>query len=226
MNSMMIWIVMIAVMILSFVIQWMLKKRFREYGEVPITSGLTGAQVAQRMLLDNGIHDVSVVCVDGSLTDHYNPETRTVNLSEEVFHGRSVASAAVAAHECGHALQHAAGYGPLKLRSALVPVVTFANKWVMWVLLAGVLLVEVFPQLLWIGIGLFALTTLFSLVTLPVEINASRRALGWLELAGITSYETRPMAASALRWAAYTYVIAALGSVATLFYYISIGSRR
>ena len=217
---------MIAVMILSFVIQWMLKKRFREYGEVPITSGLTGAQVAQRMLLDNGIHDVSVVCVDGSLTDHYNPETRTVNLSEEVFHGRSVASAAVAAHECGHALQHAAGYGPLKLRSALVPVVTFANKWVMWVLLAGVLLVEVFPQLLWIGIGLFALTTLFSLVTLPVEINASRRALGWLELAGITSYETRPMAASALRWAAYTYVIAALGSVATLFYYISIGSRR
>ena len=226
MSSMMIWIVMIAVMILSFIIQWMLKKRFREYGEVPITSGLTGAQVAQRMLLDNGIRDVSVVCVDGSLTDHYNPETRTVNLSEEVFHGRSVASAAVAAHECGHALQHAAGYGPLKLRTALVPVVTFANKWVMWVLLAGVLLVEVFPQLLWIGIGLFALTTLFSLITLPVEVNASRRALGWLEVAGITNYETRPMAASALRWAAYTYVIAALGSIATLFYYISIGSRR
>ncbi|MBR5700083.1 MAG: zinc metallopeptidase [Bacteroidales bacterium] len=223
---MMIWIVMIAVMILSFIIQWMLKKRFREYGEVPITSGLTGAQVAQRMLLDNGIRDVSVVCVDGSLTDHYNPETRTVNLSEDVFHGRSVASAAVAAHECGHALQHAAGYGPLKLRTALVPVVTFANKWVMWVLLAGILLVEVFPQLLWIGIGLFALTTLFSLITLPVEINASRRALGWLEVAGITNYETRPMAASALRWAAYTYVIAALGSIATLFYYISIGSRR
>jgi hypothetical protein len=226
MSSMMIWIVMIAVMILSFIIQWMLKKRFREYGEMPITSGLTGAQVAQRMLLDNGIRDVSVVCVDGSLTDHYNPETRTVNLSEDVFHGRSVASAAVAAHECGHALQHAAGYGPLKLRTALVPVVTFANKWVMWVLLAGVLLVEVFPQLLWIGIGLFALTTLFSLITLPVEINASRRALGWLEVAGITNYETRPMAASALRWAAYTYVIAALGSIATLFYYISIGSRR
>jgi Zn-dependent membrane protease YugP len=226
MSSMMIWIVMIAVMILSFIIQWMLKKRFREYGEVPITSGLTGAQVAQRMLLDNGIRDVSVVCVDGSLTDHYNPETRTVNLSEDVFHGRSVASAAVAAHECGHALQHAAGYGPLKLRTALVPVVTFANKWVMWVLLAGILLVEVFPQLLWIGIGLFALTTLFSLITLPVEINASRRALGWLEVAGITNYETRPMAASALRWAAYTYVIAALGSIATLFYYISIGSRR
>ena len=223
---MMIWIVMIAVMILSFIIQWMLKKRFREYGEVPITSGLTGAQVAQRMLLDNGIRDVSVVCVDGSLTDHYNPETRTVNLSEDVFHGRSVASAAVAAHECGHALQHAAGYGPLKLRTALVPVVTFANKWVMWVLLAGILLVEVFPQLLWIGIGLFALTTLFSLITLPVEINASRRALGWLEVAGITNYETRPMAASALCWAAYTYVIAALGSIATLFYYISIGSRR
>lgn len=222
----MIWVVMIAVMILSFVIQWMLKKRFREYGEVLISSGLTGAQVAQRMLLDNGIRDVSVVCVDGSLTDHYNPETRTVNLSEEVFHGRSVASAAVAAHECGHALQHAAGYGPLRLRTALVPVVTFASKWVMWVLLAGILLIEVFPQLLWAGIGLFALTTLFSIITLPVEVNASRRALAWLEVAGITNYETRPMAASALRWAAYTYVIAALGSIATLFYYISIGSRR
>ncbi len=222
----MIWVVMIAVMILSFVIQWMLRKRFREYGEVLISSGLTGAQVAQRMLLDNGIRDVSVVCVDGSLTDHYNPETRTVNLSEEVFHGRSVASAAVAAHECGHALQHAAGYGPLRLRTALVPVVTFASKWVMWVLLAGILLIEVFPQLLWAGIGLFALTTLFSIITLPVEVNASRRALAWLEVAGITNYETRPMAASALRWAAYTYVIAALGSIATLFYYISIGSRR
>ncbi len=222
----MIWVVMIAVMILSFVIQWMLKKRFREYGEVLISSGLTGAQVAQRMLLDNGIRDVSVVCVDGSLTDHYNPETRTVNLSEEVFHGRSVASAAVAAHECGHALQHAAGYGPLRLRTALVPVVTFASKWVMWVLLAGILLIEVFPQLLWAGIGLFALTTLFSIITLPVEVNASRRALAWLEVAGVTNYETRPMAASALRWAAYTYVIAALGSIATLFYYISIGSRR
>jgi Zn-dependent membrane protease YugP len=226
MNSAMIWVVMIAVMILSFVIQWMLRKRFREYGEVLISSGLTGAQVAQRMLLDNGIRDVSVVCVDGSLTDHYNPETRTVNLSEEVFHGRSVASAAVAAHECGHALQHAAGYGPLRLRTALVPVVTFASKWVMWVLLAGILLIEVFPQLLWAGIGLFALTTLFSIITLPVEVNASRRALAWLEVAGITNYETRPMAASALRWAAYTYVIAALGSIATLFYYISIGSRR
>ena len=222
----MIWVVMIAVMILSFVIQWMLRKRFREYGEVLISSGLTGAQVAQRMLLDNGIRDVSVVCVDGSLTDHYNPETRTVNLSEEVFHGRSVASAAVAAHECGHALQHAAGYGPLRLRTALVPVVTFASKWVMWVLLAGILLIEVFPQLLWAGIGLFALTTLFSIITLPVEVNASRRALAWLEVAGVTNYETRPMAASALRWAAYTYVIAALGSIATLFYYISIGSRR
>ena len=222
----MIWVVMIAVMILSFVIQWMLRKRFREYGEVLISSGLTVAQVAQRMLLDNGIRDVSVVCVDGSLTDHYNPETRTVNLSEEVFHGRSVASAAVAAHECGHALQHAAGYGPLRLRTALVPVVTFASKWVMWVLLAGILLIEVFPQLLWAGIGLFALTTLFSIITLPVEVNASRRALAWLEVAGITNYETRPMAASALRWAAYTYVIAALGSIATLFYYISIGSRR
>ena len=178
------------------------------------------------MLYDNGIRDVSIVSIDGTLTDHYNPETKTVNLSDEVFRGRSVAAAAVAAHECGHVLQHASGYAPLRLRTALVPVVSFASKWVMWVLLAGVLFVEVFPQLLWVGIGLFALTTLFSIVTLPVEINASARAVDWLEQAGVTNYETRPMAVSALRWAAYTYVIAAIGSLATLFYYISLGSRR
>lgn len=217
---------MIAVMILSGVIQWMLNKRFREYSQVPLSTGLTGAQVAQKMLYDNGIRDVSIVSIDGTLTDHYNPETKTVNLSDEVFRGRSVAAAAIAAHECGHVLQHAKGYAPLRLRTALVPVVSFASKWVMWVLLAGVLLVEVFPQLLWVGIGLFALTTLFSIVTLPVEINASARAVDWLEQAGVTNYETRPMAVSALRWAAYTYVIAAIGSLATLFYYISLGSRR
>ena len=217
---------MIAVMVFSFIIQLMLKKRFRQYSEVPLTSGLTGEQVAQKMLYDNGIRDVQVVSIQGMLTDHYNPETRTVNLSEEVFQGCSVAAAAIAAHECGHAVQHAQGYAPLKMRTALVPVVSFANKWVMWVLLAGVLLIELFPPLLWVGIGLFALTTLFSFITLPVEINASSKAVSWLEISGITNYETRPMAASALRWAAYTYVIAAIGSLATLLYYISIGSRR
>ena len=217
---------MIVVMILSMIIQWRLNKKFQEYAAVPLTSGLTGAEVAKKMLYDNGIRDVKIVSVEGTLSDHYNPDTKTVNLSQDVFLGRNVAAAAVAAHECGHALQHAMGYAPLKLRTALVPVVSFASKWVMWVLLAGVLLVEVFPQLLWFGIALFALTTLFSFVTLPVELNASSRAVTWLDTAGIVSYETRPMAASALRWAAYTYVIAALGSLATLMYYISLGSRR
>ena len=225
-NSALIWVAFIAVMVISFVIQLVMQKRFRTYSEIPLSSGLSGAQVAQKMLADNGIRDVRIVSIEGTLTDHYNPETRTVNLSRDVYQGRSVAAAAIAAHECGHVIQHAQGYAPLKVRTALVPVVTFANKWVMWVILAGILLVEVVPQLLWVGIGLFALTTFFSFVTLPVEVNASNRALGWLEMSGITNYETRPMAASALRWAAYTYVIAAVGSLVTLFYYISLGSRR
>ena len=225
-NSALIWIAVIGVMVISFVIQLVLQRRFRTYSEIPLSSGLSGAQVAQKMLLDNGIRDIKIVSIEGTLTDHYNPETRTVNLSREVYQGCSVAAAAIAAHECGHVLQHVQGYAPLKLRTALVPVVTFASKWVMWVLLAGMLLLEVFPQLLWAGIGLFALTTFFSYVTLPDEVNASNRALGWLEMSGITNYETRPMAASALRWAAYTYVIAALGSLVTLFYYITLGSRR
>lgn len=224
MTTTMIWIVMIVVMVLSMIIQARVKSRFEKYSAVPVS--LTGAEVASRMLQAHGIRDVNIVSVDGSLTDHYNPETKTVNLSRDVFYGRSVAAAAVAAHECGHAVQHATGYAPVKLRSALVPVVSFSNNWVMWVLLAGVLLINVFPSLIWIGIGLFALTTLFSFVTLPVEIDASARAVKWLDSAMIVNYETRPMAAEALRWAAYTYVIAAISSLATLLYYISIGSRR
>ncbi len=220
----MIWIVMIVVMVLSMIIQARVKSRFEKYSAVPVS--LTGAEVASRMLQAHGIRDVNIVSVEGSLTDHYNPETKTVNLSRDVFYGRSVAAAAVAAHECGHAVQHATGYAPVKLRSALVPVVSFSNNWVMWVLLAGVLLINVFPSLIWIGIGLFAMTTLFSFVTLPVEIDASARAVKWLDSAMIVNYETRPMAAEALRWAAYTYVIAAISSLATLLYYISIGSRR
>jgi len=170
--------------------------------------------------------DVKIVSVEGTLTDHYNPQTKTVNLSHDVYYGRSVAAAAVAAHECGHVVQHQEGYAPLRLRSALVPVVSFANSWVSWVLLAGVVLINVFPQLLWIGIGLFAMSTLFSFVTLPVEVNASARAVKWLDGAGIVNYETKPMAADALKWAAYTCVIAAIGSLATLLYYISIANRR
>ena len=224
MSTTSIWIIMIAVMVLSLVVQSMLQSRFKKYSDVPM--GLTGAEVASRMLAAHGIRDVSIVSIPGKLTDHYDPTTRTVNLSEEVYFGRSVAAAAVAAHECGHVVQHATGYVFLKMRSAMVPVVTFSNNIVSWVLLAGVLLINIFPSLLWIGIALFALTTLFSFITLPVEINASARAVKWLENAGIVSYETKPMAVDALKWAAYTYVIAALGSLATLLYYISLGNRR
>ncbi len=215
---------MIAVMVLSMVIQNMLNRRFNKYSEVPL--GMTGAEVASRMLAAHGIRDVNIVSIKGKLTDHYDPTTKTVNLSENVYFGKSVAAAAVAAHECGHVVQHATGYAPLRLRSALVPVVTFSNSIVSWVLLAGVVFMEIFPSLLWIGIALFALTTLFSFVTLPVEVNASARAVEWLDSAGIVSYETKPMAQDALKWAAYTYVIAAIGSLATLLYYISLGNRR
>ena len=223
-STQMIWIIMILVMVLSMIIQQVLKSRFDKYSEQPVS--ITGAEVASRMLQAHGIRDVQIVSIPGKLTDHYDPTTRTVNLSENVYYGRSVAAAAVAAHECGHVVQHATGYAPLRMRSALVPVVSFSNSIVSWVLLAGVIFVNVFPSLLWIGIALFALSTLFSFITLPVEINASARAVKWLEGSGIVSYETKPMAADALRWAAYTYVIAALGSLATLLYYISMANRR
>ena len=221
-----IWIIIIPVMLASFIIQRVLDSRFEKYSEVPSPHGLTGADVARLMLAQNGIDDVKVQSVAGRLTDHYNPTDKTINLSEGVFASASVAACAIAAHETGHALQHAQGYAPLRLRSALVPVVTFANNTVQWVLLAGVLLINVFPSLLWIGIILFAMTTFFSFVTLPVEINASQRAVQWMEGAGVVDAGTRPMAVDALKWAAYTYVIAALGSLATLFYYISLANRR
>ena len=219
-----IWIIMIIIMVLSFIVQQMLQSRFNKYSKVGLPNGMSGAEVAMKMLHDHGIYDVKVVPTRGMLTDHFNPQTKTVALSEGVYASRSVA-AAVAAHECGHAVQHALGYAPLKMRSALVPVVNFASNIVQWVLLAGVLLINVFPGLLWIGIILFATTTLFSFVTLPVEINASSRAIGWLTQTGITDSQTRPMAIDALKWAAYTYVIAALGSLATLLYYIGLARR-
>ena len=221
-----IWFVMIAVMLASFIIQQVLSSRFAKYSRVPSPRGLTGADVARLMLSQNGITDVEVQSVAGKLTDHYNPQDKTINLSEGVYGSASLAACAVAAHETGHAIQHAQGYAPLRLRSALIPIVTFANNTVQWVLLLGVLMINVFPQLLWIGIGLFALTTFFSFVTLPVEINASQRAVQWLEGAGVVDVTTRPMAVDALKWAAYTYIIAAIGSLATLFYYISIGNSR
>lgn len=212
-------------MVLSFIIQQMLQSRFNKYSKVPTSNGMSGAEVAQKMLRDHGIYDVSVVPTRGMLTDHYNPQTKTVALSEGVYHSRSIAAAAVAAHECGHAVQHAHGYAPLRMRSALVPVVSFASNIVQWVLLAGVIFMQTFPGLLWFGICLFAMTTLFSFITLPVEINASSRAISWLSQTGVTDYQTGPMAIDALKWAAYTYVIAAVGSLATLLYYIGLARR-
>ena len=216
---------MIAVMALSFLVQQMLQSRFHKYSQVGLPSGMTGAEVAMKMLHDHGIYNVKVVPTRGMLTDHFNPQTMTIALSEGVYSSRSVAAAAVAAHECGHAVQHALGYAPLKMRSALVPVVNFASSIVQWVLLLGVLMVNTFPGLLWFGIILFASTTLFSFITLPVEVNASTRAISWLSRAGITDGQTQPMAIDALKWAAYTYVIAAVGSLATLLYYIGLARR-
>lgn len=213
-------------MILSLFVQQMLQSRFKKYSKVPTSNGMSGAEVATKMLHDHGIYDVKVVPTNGSLTDHYNPNTKTIALSEDVYASRNIAAAAVAAHECGHAVQHAYAYGPLQMRSALVPVVNFASNTVQWVLLAGIIFIERFPGLIWLGIALFAVTTLFSLITLPVEINASTRAVTWLNNAGITDSYTRPMAISALKWAAYTYIIAAVSSLATLFYYIGIAQRR
>lgn len=214
------WIIFLGIALLSWIVSASLERKFKRYSRVGLP--LTGKEVAEKMLRDNGITDVRVTCIQGRLTDHYNPADKTVNLSEGVYSSASVAAAAVAAHECGHAVQHATEYAPLRLRSALVPAVEFSSKWVTWVLLAGMLLINIFPYLMEIGIGLFALTTLFSFVTLPVEIDASKRAIAWLEIAGITDRDTTPMAASALRSAAYTYVVAALSSLATLFYYILI----
>ena len=216
---------MIIVMVLSFIVQHMLQSRFSKYSQVGLPNGMTGAEVAQKMLNDHGIYDVKVVPTRGMLTDHFNPKTKTVALSEGVYASRSVAAAAVAAHECGHAVQHATGYAPLRMRSALVPVVNFASNIVQWVLLAGVLTINIFPGLLIFGIILFASTTLFSFITLPVEINASSRAISWLSRTGITDSRTQPMAVDALKWAAYTYVVAALGSLATLLYYIGLSRR-
>lgn len=219
------WGLFIIVMLAGVVIQSTLQSKFAKYSKVSLKYGYTGADIARKMMQDNGITDVKVECIEGTLTDHYNPATKTVNLSKKVYYGSSVAAAAVAAHECGHVVQHAVGYAPLKLRSALVPVVSFANNTVQWILLLGMLMIQTFPTLLWIGIALFAMTTLFSFVTLPVEINASARAVKWLGNAGITDFETRPMAIDALKWAAYTYVIAAVSSLATLLYYIGIARR-
>ncbi len=221
-----IYIIMFVIMGIGWMVQMQLRRRFEEYSQTPIGSGLSGKEIAEKMLRDNGINDVKIISVEGKLTDHYNPMEKTVNLSHDVYYGRNAAAAAVAAHECGHAVQHAKAYSMLQLRSALVPVVSVASKWMMWILLAGVLMLQTFPQLLLIGIVMFATTTLFSFITLPVEFDASRRALVWLTNSGVASSLEHSKAKNALWWAAMTYVVAAIGSLATLLYYIMIYSSR
>ncbi len=221
-----IYLISIVFMVIGWLVSMQLKKKFAKYSETPISSGLSGQQIAEKMLNDSGINDVKVISVEGRLTDHYNPLDKTVNLSHDVFYGRNAASAAVAAHECGHAVQHAKAYTMLQLRSALVPVVSFASKWVHWVLLGGILLVNTFPSLLLFGIVMFAATTLFSFVTLPVEFDASRRALVWLETSRVTSSQEHEQSKDALWWAAMTYVVAALAALATLMYYVMIFMGR
>ena len=201
-------------------VQSNLKRKFEVYSRQPCP--YSGKEVAEMMLRAHGIYDVRVISTSGRLTDHYNPTDKTVNLSEDVYASYSVAAAAVAAHECGHAVQHACAYGPLKMRSALVPAVSFASSWMQWILLIGIFTIQTFPQIMLGGIILFAMTTLFSFITLPVEINASMRATRWLRQADIVSPSSYPMAVDALRSAAYTYVVAALSSLATLVYYVSI----
>lgn len=222
----MYWILFIGIALISYWVQSNLQSKFDRYSRMALSNGMTGREIAEKMLRDNGIYDVKVTSTPGMLTDHYNPTNKTVNLSEGVYNTCSVAAAAVAAHECGHAVQHVRAYAPLQMRSALVPVVQFSSSIVQWVLLAGMFMIHSFPQLLLIGICLFAMTTLFSFITLPVEIDASRRALVWLSGAGVTNASNHRQAQDALKSAAYTYVVAALSSLATLVYYITIFTNR
>lgn len=220
------WILIIVIGIVGMLVQWKLKSVFAKYSKVLSPGGLTGAQIAQKMLNDNGIYDVQVTCIKGQLTDHYDPTKKTVNLSEDVYRLNSVAAAAVAAHECGHAVQHKVGYAPLKLRSKLVPAVNISSKLSMIVIIIGLFVINVFPALFWLGIAMFATVFLFSVVTLPVEFNASRRALAWLQSSNSLSQVELGQAKEALSWAASTYVVAALSSLVTLMYYLGLGSSR
>ena len=216
------YILFFVIAAVSYYVQYSFQKKFKKYSSKSLGVNMTGKDVAERMLRDYGVNDVKVTFTQGSLSDHYNPTNKTVNLSEAVFSTNSIAAAAVAAHECGHAIQHATGYAPLQLRSKLVPVVSFASTWMQWILLIGILTIQVFPQILTVGVALFACTTIFAFVTLPVEINASVRAVKWLEASGLTYGQTTNEAKDALKSAAYTYVVAALSSLATLFYYVMI----
>jgi uncharacterized protein len=216
------YLLIFIVMAISWYVQWRLKSKFEEYSQVGLSNGMSGQEIAEKMLRDNGIFDVRVVSVEGRLTDHYNPQDKTVNLSQDVFYGRSVAAAAVAAHECGHAVQHATAYTWLKFRSQMVPFLSVSSRYMQWVILAGVLLINTTAIPLAIGVALFAVTTLFSFITLPVEYDASNRALAWIQNNRIVTEREHGMAKDALKWAARTYLVAAIGSLATLLYYVSI----
>ncbi|MBF9142915.1 zinc metallopeptidase [Hymenobacter properus] len=223
------YFLLILLMLVSFGIQWRLRSKFKQYAQVGLHANLTGAQIAELMLADHGITDVRIISTDGSLTDHYNPTDKTVNLSEGVYAERSAAAAAIAAHECGHAVQHATAYSMLQFRSAMVPALSAVSTYMPWILLAGVFMINRSLIPLGVGIALFSLTTLFSFVTLPVEFDASRRALAWMDKRGVVTTQEHAMAKDALWWAAMTYVVAAISSLATLLYYVSIfmgGSRR
>lgn len=214
------------VMLFSWLVSRQLKKKFELYSKLQLNNGMSGAEIAEKMLADHGITDVTVISTPGRLTDHYNPTDKTVNLSEAVYNQRNAAAAAVAAHECGHAVQHATAYSWLELRSQLVPVVNIASNYVQWILIGGIFMMKTFPSLLLIGIVIFAATTLFSIVTLPVEYDASNRALAWLENKNMLTREEQAGAKDALKWAARTYVVAAIGSIATLLYYVMIYMNR
>ncbi len=220
------FILIIIIAVVGFIVQAKLQSVFKKYSQVMFPGGLTGRDVAEKMLRDNGIYDVQVTCTPGHLTDHYNPTTKTVNLSESVYNSNSVAAAAVAAHECGHAVQHAREYAPLKMRSALVPIVQFSSMWSTWVIIAGILVMNTFPALFWIGIAMIAMSALFSLITLPVEYNASARAMDWLESTHTLVGEQVGQARIALSWAARTYLVAALSAIATLIYYLGFARRE
>jgi len=226
MFSMSSMILMGAIMLASWLVSSRLKSKFEHYSKLQLQNGMSGQEIAEKMLADHGIRDVKVISVAGQLTDHYNPVDKTVNLSEAVFNQRNAAAAAVAAHECGHAVQHATAYSWLTMRSRLVPVVNIASTYMQWILLAGILMINSFPQLLLIGIVVFAATTLFSIVTLPVEYDASNRALAWLENKRMLTQQEQAGAKDSLKWAARTYVVAALGSIGTLMYYVSIYMGR
>jgi len=208
--------------LISMLVANRLKSRFAKYSRIPLRTGLSGRDIAEKMLADSGVRGVKVISTPGKLTDHYNPVNRTVNLSPEVYSGRSVAAAAVAAHECGHAVQHARAYAFLQMRSKLVPVVSISSRYMQWILLAGILTIQTIPQIMLAGIIMFAMTTLFSFITLPVEFDASKRALNWLNATGMTGGQEHANAKDALKWAAMTYVVAAIGSLATLIYYVMI----